>query len=80
MRLSRHAATRDPANAIEFDRVSRRFTIQHERTEVVGRAIAVRTDDWCYIERLYEGPELYDRRADRHETVNLAGRPEHSAI
>ena len=33
MRLSRHAATRDPANAIEFDRVSRRFTLQHERTE-----------------------------------------------
>lgn len=54
--------------------------IQHERTELVGRAIAVRTDDWCYIERLYEGPELYDRRADRRETVNLAGRPEHSTV
>src|SRR3954452_6915171 len=37
--------------------------IQHERTELVGRAIAVRTADWCYVERLYEGAELYDRRA-----------------
>jgi arylsulfatase A-like enzyme len=54
--------------------------IQHERTELVGRAIAMRTDDWCYVERLYEGPELYDRRADRRETVNLAGRPEHAAV
>jgi arylsulfatase A-like enzyme len=54
--------------------------IQHERTELVGRAIAVRTDDWCYVERLYEGPELYDRRADRRETVNLASRPEHAAV
>ncbi len=54
--------------------------IQHERTELVGRAIAVRTVDWCYVERLYEGPELYDRRADRRETVNLAGRPEHAAV
>ena len=54
--------------------------IQHERTELAGRAISVRTDDWCYIERLYEGPELYDRRADRRETVNLAGRREHAAV
>ena len=38
--------------------------IQHERTELVGRAVAVRTVDWCYVERLYEGPELYDRRRD----------------
>jgi arylsulfatase A-like enzyme len=54
--------------------------IQHEHTELVGRAIAVRTDDWCSIARLYEGPELYDRRADRRETVNLAGRPRYSAV
>ena len=54
--------------------------IQHERTELVGRAIAVRTDDWCYIERLYEGPELYDRRADPHETVNLAGQAGYSTV
>jgi hypothetical protein len=54
--------------------------IQHERTDLVGRAIVVRTADWCYVERLYEGPELYDRRPDRRETTNLAGRPEHAAV
>jgi arylsulfatase A-like enzyme len=48
--------------------------IQHERTDLVGRVIAVRTEDWCYVERLYEGPELYDRRRDVRETTNLAGR------
>ena len=46
----------------------------------VGRVIAVRTDDWCYVERLYEGPELYDRRLDLRETTKLAGRPEHAAV
>jgi arylsulfatase A-like enzyme len=51
--------------------------IQHERTDLVGRVIAMRTDRWCYVERLYEGPELYDRVADPRETINLAGRPEH---
>jgi arylsulfatase A-like enzyme len=54
--------------------------IQHERTELVGRVIAVRTTDWSYVERLYEGPELYDRRVDRRETVNLAGRPEVAGV
>jgi arylsulfatase A-like enzyme len=54
--------------------------IQHERTDLAGRVVAVRTDDWCYIERLYEGPELYDRRSDPRETTNLAGRPEHAAV
>lgn len=50
--------------------------LQHERTELVGRACALRTHDWCYVQRLYEGAELYDRRADPRETTNLAGRPE----
>jgi arylsulfatase A-like enzyme len=54
--------------------------IQHERTELAGRVIAVRTDDWCYVQRLYEHPELYDRRSDPRETANLAGRPEHAAL
>lgn len=49
--------------------------IQHDRTELVGRVMAVRTDDWCYVERLYEGPELYDRRTDPCETTNLVGDP-----
>jgi arylsulfatase A-like enzyme len=54
--------------------------IQHERTELVGRVVAVRTERWCYVERLYEGPELYDRVGDPRETVNLAGAPEHAAV
>jgi arylsulfatase A-like enzyme len=54
--------------------------IQHEQTELVGRAMALRTHDWCYVERLYEGPELYDRKADPRETTNVAGRPEHTEV
>jgi arylsulfatase A-like enzyme len=54
--------------------------IQHERPELVGRAVAIRTNEWCYVERLYEGPELYDRVADRRETTNLAGRAEHADL
>jgi hypothetical protein len=42
--------------------------------------MALRTHEWCYVERLYEGPELYDRVADPRETTNLAGRPEHAQI
>jgi len=53
--------------------------IQHECTELVGRAVAVRTDAWCYVERLYEPPELYDRVRDPRETTNLAGLPEFQA-
>ena len=49
--------------------------LQHEDPTLVGRAIAVRTDRWTYVERLYEGPELYDRVADPGETTNLAGDP-----
>ncbi len=52
--------------------------IQHECTELVGRVVAVRTEEWCYVERLYEGPELYDRRNDPLETTNLAGLSEHA--
>jgi arylsulfatase A-like enzyme len=53
--------------------------IQHDRPELVGKAMAVRTAEWCYVERLYEGPELYDRVADPLETTNLAGRDECAA-
>jgi arylsulfatase A-like enzyme len=50
------------------------------RSWLVGRVVAVRTQDWCYVERLYEGPELYDRRRDLRETTNLAGLPEHAPV
>lgn len=54
--------------------------VQHEDKVFAGKAMAVRTADWTYIHRLYEGPELYDRRADPGETRNLAGRPEFAAV
>jgi arylsulfatase A-like enzyme len=54
--------------------------LAHERPELVGRAFAVRDRDWAYVFRLYEPPELYDRRADPHETANLAGAPEHASV
>ncbi|NDH10968.1 MAG: sulfatase, partial [Actinobacteria bacterium] len=50
--------------------------LQHEDTTLTGRAIAIRTDRWAYTERLYEGPELFDRINDPNETVNLAGSPD----
>ena len=50
--------------------------IQHEEPRSVGRAVAVRDERWTYVWRLYEPPELYDRRADPAETVNVAGQPE----
>ncbi len=54
--------------------------LQHEDTSLTGRAIAIRTAEWAYTERLYEGPELYDRQADPRETTNLAGRRGNEAI
>ncbi len=54
--------------------------LQHEDTTLTGRAISIRTEQWTYIERLYEGPELYHRIDDPRETTNLATRPEHGDI
>ncbi len=45
--------------------------IQHELPELVGKAAVVRTHDWTYVERLYEGAELYDRQVDPFEIDNL---------
>ncbi|MER5443020.1 sulfatase-like hydrolase/transferase [Streptomyces sp. NPDC002790] len=52
--------------------------LQHERPELVGRAICVRDHDWSYVWRLYEPAELYHRTDDPHERTNLAGHPEHT--
>jgi arylsulfatase A-like enzyme len=50
--------------------------LQQADPKVVGKAIALRSKEWTYVHRLYEGEELYDRTADPHETVNLSGRAE----
>ena len=54
-------------------------TLLHERPELVGRSVAVRTTEWTYVYRSGEGEELYDRRADAGELANVAGFPEHAA-
>jgi arylsulfatase A-like enzyme len=51
--------------------------LEHEDITLTGRAASVRTHEWTYVYRLYEGDELYDRVADPRELVNLHGRPEH---
>jgi arylsulfatase A-like enzyme len=50
--------------------------LQHEDPLTVGRAVAVRTREWTYVHRLYEGDELYDRRTDPGELHNRAGTPD----
>ena len=54
--------------------------IQHELTELVGKAMAVRTAGWTYVERLYEGAELYDRDADPLERRNLIDSGRHADV
>lgn len=54
--------------------------LQHDRPELVGKACAVRDQEWSYVWRLYEPPELYHRISDPQEAINLAGRPEHARV
>lgn len=54
--------------------------LQHDRPISVGKATSVRDLHYTYVHRLYEGPELYDRRTDALETINLAGRADHRAV
>jgi arylsulfatase A-like enzyme len=54
--------------------------VQNDHPSYVGRAVSVRTDDWTYVYRVYEPPELYDRAADAGEVANLAGHQGHAAI
>jgi arylsulfatase A-like enzyme len=54
--------------------------IQREQPELVGKAVAVRTDCWTYVERLEEPDELYDRRDDPGEQHNLIDDPTLAAV
>ena len=62
----------------DFYPYSLKAGLQHERPELVGRAVCVRTSEWTYVHRLYEDDELYDRDADPEETTNLAAEPAHA--
>lgn len=48
------------------------LAIEPEEPDLVGRAISVRTTDWCYVMQRNEGPELHDRRTGRFEQMDLA--------
>lgn len=54
--------------------------LQHERVELVGKATCVRTPEWTYVHRLYEGDELYDRTADPDESTNLIDVDAHAEV
>lgn len=46
----------------------------------MGKSVACRSQEWTYIYRLYEQPELYSRKKDPQESRNLAGLAEYSTI
>ena len=50
--------------------------LQHERPDLVGTTISLRTPTHTYVHRRYESDEFYDRVTDPHERRNLIGRPE----
>ncbi len=54
--------------------------VQREFPECLGRVVAIRSQDWTYVWRRHEPPELYDRHADPDELHNLAGRSEHTGV
>ncbi len=54
--------------------------LQHEDPTLVGKAVAMRSQRWSYVYRLYESDELYDRESDPHELHNLSGQPEVAGI
>jgi arylsulfatase A-like enzyme len=55
-------------------------TLLHEQPELVGRAVALRTDGWTYVYRSTEDDELYDRTHDPAETNNVARDPANAPI
>lgn len=69
----------DELNLLEVAKgeYANKANLQHEQPSLVGRAIAMRTERYTYIYRLYESDELYDRSDDPNETENLIDHPEH---
>ncbi len=55
-------------------------SLLHQAPELVGRAVAIRTDAWTYVYRTTEDDELYDRVTDPGETTNVARDPKKAAI
>ncbi|WP_241831737.1 sulfatase-like hydrolase/transferase [Parafrankia soli] len=55
-------------------------SLQHQKTDLVGKATAVRDREWTYVWRLYDPPELYHRAIDPDERHNIAGLPEHADV
>lgn len=51
---------------------AKKAQLQHEQPETVGKAVAMRTEQYTYVYRLYEDDELYDRSVDANETNNIA--------
>ena len=49
--------------------------LQHEKPELVGKAISIRTAEYTYVYRLYENDEIYDRAQDPAEETNLIQDP-----
>ncbi|KAH7323196.1 alkaline-phosphatase-like protein [Stachybotrys elegans] len=54
--------------------------LQHQDTELVGKAISLRNEKWTFIYRLYERSELYSRADDPHELHNLIDEPAHKTL
>lgn len=73
-----------PTDVDLFERAGGEYEIkgrlQHERPELVGKAMCVRTRTHTYVYRQCEGDELYDRLADPHETTNLVDDPVHHGV
>jgi arylsulfatase A-like enzyme len=55
-------------------------SLLRDEPALVGRAVAIRTEQWTYVHRACESDELYDRVANPNETENVVGQPEHSGV
>jgi arylsulfatase A-like enzyme len=63
---------RDRMERVPFGHYAAKVQLQIDRPDLVGRCTAMRTDRWTYVYRLDGADELYDRRDDPRELVNLA--------